>query len=174
MKVLIACFSQTGNTEKIARAIRDELSGGHETRLVKIDEIEPDAAGGYDVVFVGSPCHAGDLSAQAKSFLAGLPQQGGFAVAGFITHASSAYERGGFEKCIVSFETISSGKGIPYLGCFDCQGFLSPEIQPYVKKARKVTDEEWDAIIEKMNGHPDAEDERKAREFAREVTGKVK
>jgi flavodoxin I len=173
MKILVACFSQTGNTEKIAQAIQDELSSGHEATLAQIDTIEPDVAGGYDLVFVGSPCHAGDLSAQAKSFLTGLPQQGTFALAGFITHASSAYERGGFEKCISSFETISQGKELRFLGCFDCQGYLSPEIQPYVRKARKVTDEEWDKIVETMTGHPDDEDERKARKFARDVADKV-
>jgi flavodoxin len=173
MKVLIACFSQTGNTEKIARAVQDELSKGHEVELSRIDQIEPDVAGGYDLVFVGSPCHAGDLSAQAKSFLTGLPQQGAFALAGFITHSSSAYERAGFEKCITTFETISKGKEIPFLGSFDCQGYLSPEIQPYVKKARKVTDAQWDTIIEEMTGHPDAEDEKKARQFARTVIEKI-
>ncbi len=173
MKIFIACLSQTGNTEKIARAIKDELSGRHQVDLARIEAVKPDAAGAYDLVFVGSPCHAGDLSAQAKSFLTGLPQQGAFALAGFITHSSSAYERAGFEKCITTFETISKGKEIPFLGCFDCQGYLSSELQPYVRKARKVSDEEWDKIIEKMTGHPDAEDEKKARQFARAVIDRV-
>jgi flavodoxin I len=173
MKILIAYLSQTGNTEKIARAVQNELSTAHQVDLARIDTIEPDIAGAYNLVFVGSPCHAGDLSAQAKSYLTGLPQQGAFALAGFITHSSSAYERAGFEKCITTFETISKGKGIRFLGCFDCQGYLSPDIQPYVKKARKVSDEEWDKIIEKMTGHPDAEDETKARQFAQDVINKV-
>jgi flavodoxin I len=167
MKILITYFSQTGNTEKIARAIQDELSAGHQVDLSPIDSIGPDAAGTYDLVFVGSPCHAGDLSAQAKSFLTGLPQQGAFSLAGFITHASSAYERDGFEKCVTAFESISGAKEIPFLGCFDCQGYLSPDIQPYVKKARKVSDDQWDTIIKKMTGHPDAQDEKDARRFAR-------
>jgi flavodoxin I len=167
MKILIAYFSQTGNTERIARAIREEVSAGNGADLAPIDSTGPDTAGAYGLVFVGSPCHAGDLSAQAKSFLAGLPQQGSFKLAGFITHASSAYERSGFEKCIATFETICTAKQIPFLGCFDCQGYLSAEIQPYVRKARKVTDDEWNAIIDKMTGHPNAEDEENARRFAR-------
>lgn len=169
MKILIAFFSQTGNTRKLAGALYEELAAGNQVDLAPIDVTGPDAAGAYDLVFVGSPCHAGDLSAQAKSFLAGLPQQGTFKLAGFITHASSAYERAGFEKCIASFETISGAKRIPFLGCFDCQGYLSPDIQPYVKKARKVSDDEWNAIIEKMTGRPNAEDEKDARLFARSV-----
>jgi flavodoxin I len=173
MKILITWLSQTGNTEKIARAIQDELSKAHQVDPMGIDSSKPDTAGAYDLVFVGSPCHAGDLSAQANAYLTGLPQQGAFALAGFITHSSSAYERAGFEKCITTFETISKGKGIRFLGCFDCQGYLSPDIQPYVKKARKVTDEEWDKIVEKMTGHPDAEDETKARQFARTVVDTV-
>jgi flavodoxin I len=173
MKILIAFFSQTGNTEKIAQAVLDELSGEHQVDLAPIDVTGPDAAGAFDLVFVGSPCHAGDLSAQAKSFLTGLPQQAAFKLAGFITHASSAYERAGFEKCITTFETISGAKGIPFLGCFDCQGYLSPDIQPYVRKARKVSDDEWNAIIEKMTGRPNAEDEKNARLFARATVDAV-
>ena len=169
MKILIAFFSQTGNTGKIAAAIYEELAGGNQADLMPIDVVGPDAAGAYDLVFVGSPCHAGDLSAQARSFLTGLPQQGAFKLAGFITHASSAYERSGFEKCITTFETISAAKQIPFLGCFDCQGYLSPDIQPYVKKARKASDDEWSAIVEKMTGRPNAEDEANARHFARTV-----
>ena len=41
MKVLIACFSQTGNTEKIALAVQDELSKGHQVELARIDQIGP-------------------------------------------------------------------------------------------------------------------------------------
>jgi flavodoxin I len=167
MKILITYFSQTGNTEKIARAILDELSGEHQVDEAGIDALVPDDAAAYDLVFVGSPCHAGDLTGPAKSFLIGLPQQGAFALAGFITHASSVYEQVGFEKCITTFETISKGKEIPFLGCFDCQGYLSPDIQPFVKKARNASDEEWDGIIQAMTGHPDAGDEKNARQFAR-------
>jgi len=173
MKILIAFFSQTGNTRKIAAAVYEELAVGNQVDLAPIDTIGPDAAGTYDLVFVGSPCHAGDLSAQASAFLTGLPQQGTFKLAGFITHASSAYERAGFDKCIAAFETISKGKEIPFLGCFDCQGYLSPDIQPYVKKAKKVSDKEWDGIIEAMTGHPDSQDEKKARQFARATVNAV-
>ncbi len=108
MKILVAYFTQTGNTEKIARAVIDEISGDHQVDEAGIDALEPDAAAAYDLVFLGSPCHAGDLSAPAKSFLVGLPQQGAFCLAGFITHASSAYEHEGFAKCITTFETASA------------------------------------------------------------------
>jgi len=169
MNILVTYFTQTGNTEKVAEAIHDELSVDHVVDLLPIDSIGPDTAGTYDLIFVGSPCHAGDISVQAKGFLTGLPQGGTFGLAGFITHASSAYERAGFEKCITTFETTGTAKGIRFLGCFDCQGYLSPEIQPYVKKARKVSDDEWNVIMEKMAGHPDEEDEENARRFARSV-----
>ena len=169
MKILVTYFTQTGNTEKVARAIHDELSADHVVDLLPIGSTGPDTTGAYDLVFVGSPCHAGDISAQAKGFLTGLPQGGTFGLAGFITHASSAWERAGFEKCITTFETTGTAKEIRFLGCFDCQGYLSPDIQPYVKKARKASDEEWNAIIQKMTGHPDTEDENNARRFARSV-----
>jgi flavodoxin I len=169
MKILVAYFSQTGNTEKIAKAIHAEVSGTHTTDLRKIDEVDPEKAQSYDLIFLGSPCHAGDLSAPARSFLDGISGPSHLKLAGFVTHASAAYEKEGFEKCITTFDTSSKAKGITFLGSFDCQGYLSPDIQSYVKKAKKVSDEKWEQTIKEMTGKPDKHDEEDARIFARAI-----
>jgi len=40
MKVLVAYYSMSGNTEKLAKAIHDEASKSHESYLKKVDEVD--------------------------------------------------------------------------------------------------------------------------------------
>lgn len=169
MKILIAYFSQTGNTEKIALAIHREVSRDHDAVLHPIGGEPPVDASGYDLIFVGSPCHAGALSAGTKNFLEstrGVPIR---RLAGFITHASAAYQRDDYVNSMRFFEHFCGKNGIPYAGCFECRGFLAPALHEMVKKSKKISDAEWDAILQGMTGHPDAGDEDAARRFARSV-----
>ncbi|MCJ7772103.1 MAG: flavodoxin family protein [Desulfobacterales bacterium] len=169
MKVLVTYFSQTGNTKLIADAILQEVSQSNEVDLIKIEETDPGTLSEYDAVFVGSPIHAGGLAAQVKELLEALPQNPKFKLAAFITHASSAYEKDGFDKGIQSLDDITKSKKITYLGSYDCQGRLSEEIQPIVQQSRGESDEEWGKRMAECNEHPNAEDEQKAKEFAKKV-----
>ncbi len=46
MNILVTYFSQTGNTEKIAKAICEEAGTAHHVELKKLEEITPaDVAG---------------------------------------------------------------------------------------------------------------------------------
>jgi flavodoxin len=173
MKILIAHFSQTGNTEQIARAVHQELSGDHQVDLAKIEEVDAGGLAGYELVFVGTPIHAGGLSGPVKEWLEGLPSSPAFALAGLVTHASDVYSKENYEKGLESLAAIAEGKHIRYLGCFDCQGRLAPAIQPMVQKSQGLSDEEWAERMAKTDQHPDAEDEKNAREFARAVTAKM-
>ncbi len=173
MKVLITYFSQTGNTEQIANAIHQEMSGSHEADLAKLEEVSADSLGGYDVIFVGSPIHGNGLAAPVRELMEALPESSPFKLAGFVTHASSAYEREGFDQGMKSLEDISTSKNIAYLGVFDCEGRMAPMLQPMVKEARGVSDEEWDKRMAELDQHPSAEDEQKAKEFAREIVSKA-
>jgi flavodoxin len=173
VKILIAYFSQTGNTEQIARAVQKELSGDHQVDLEKIEEIDAAGLAGYELVFVGTPIHAGGLSAPVKTLLENLPSSPGFGLAGLVTHASDLYAKENYEKGLESLASTAEGKGIRYLGCFDCQGRLAPTIQPMVQEARGLSDEEWAKRMAETDKHPDAEDEKSAREFAREAVAKI-
>jgi len=133
--------------------------------------VNPGSLNEHDLVFVGSPCHGGDLAAPVKEFLGNLPRSPGFKVAGFVTHSSD--NRGDFEKCFQSLENASKDSGLTFQGCYDCQGSLSPEIQPFVKQAQNVPDDEWEEMMKKIGERPTAEDEQKAKDFAREVLSKA-
>jgi len=167
MKILTAYFTQTGNTERIAKAIHEVASAQHETVIHKLDAARYPSLDGYNLIFIGSPCHAGTLAAPVRDFLAQLPDNPPFHLAGFITHASPAYSKTDFENCISFFASLCKKKNIPYHGCFECQGSLAPNLHELVKKSKKISDDEWERFM--TAGHPDKEDEHNARIYARKV-----
>lgn len=173
MRVVIACFSQTGNTEQIARAIQEEISGDHEVELRKTEELDVAELAGCGLVFVATPIHAGGLAGPTKDLLEKLPSSPGFALAGLVTHASDAYSSENYDKGLEALAASAGEKDIRYMGCFDCQGRLAPAIQPMVQKARGLSDEDWAKIMADTDKHPDAEDEKTAREFARGVLSQL-
>jgi flavodoxin len=185
MKTLIACYSETGNTAQIADAICDELSAaGLEADLKKIGpadrpaEVGPDTLAGYDLVFLGSACHDADLARPVKELLAAIPPAAAFKLAGFVTHASYTPEGGDREqelhdtwasRCALSFRQASQEKGFDYLGYFGCQGAPSPPIEQFIHSAIVTDEDEWQAYVREVRKHPDEEDLRRARAFARQV-----
>jgi len=178
MKILIAYTTNTGNTKKIANTILKVIEASHDADIVKIEEIKVvdtiAYATTYDIVFLGSPIHAGGLSAAAQDFLKNIPESAGFKLAGFVTHASDAYEsKEGFERGINTFSDVAKEKGVEYLGCFDCLGRLDPNIQPMIQQAKKISDEEWAEKMRKLDEHPNKEDEKAAVDFAKEVLSKM-
>ena len=169
MKVLVVYFSQTGNTEQIAKAIHQEASQSNEARLSKVEETKADSLNEYDLVFVGSPIHARGIAGPVKELLDAIVESPKFKLALFVTHSAFAYETERFDQGIASVEEICKNKKIAFLGSYDCQGRLSPDLQPIVKQSRGLSDEEWAERMAKADEHPNAEDEQKAGEFARSL-----
>lgn len=50
MKVLVTYFSQSGNTEKIAKAIWEEASQANEADLKKLEDVGAEDFAGYDFI----------------------------------------------------------------------------------------------------------------------------
>lgn len=172
MKILVTYFSQTGNTEKIAKVILDEASRAHEAALKKIEEVDVQGLGAYDLVFAGGPIHGGGLAAPLKELLDKLPSKPTFTLAAFITHAAEAYQRDNFAKGVQYITDIARNKGIAYRGCFDCTGKLDPALWPMVQKMQKLSDEDWKARMDRIGPHPDGDDEKNARAFVGTVLAK--
>lgn len=177
--ILIAYFTQTGNTEKIARAMYEEvLSQGYEAHLKRVDEITSEALNAYNLVFLGSACHNADLAKPVKMILEGIAQSPAFKLAGFATHATFTPEGGErqrelYEKwagrCAESFERTSQKKEIDLLGYFSCQGVPSPPIEAFIHSVIVPDEEEWEEYVVEMRKHPNEEDMEKAKGFARAV-----
>jgi flavodoxin I len=174
MKVLVVYYSETGNTEKIARAIYEEASKEYEAHLKRVDEITVDILNDYDIVFLGSACHSTDLSAPIKGILEGIPNSSKFKLAGFFTHATSSE---GFNrwasKCISSFQKTSKEKKINFKGYYNCQGAPSPPIQEFIKREVITSLDEWEKYIKEVMKHPTIEDLHEAREFARDILSQL-
>lgn len=170
MRVLVAYYSETGNTEKLARAICEEASKDNEASLKSVGEITVDNLNDYDVVFLGSACHSTDLATPVKRLLDAIPPSPKFKLAGFFTHATST---AGFHrwasKCISSFQNTSREKQVDFGGYYNCQGVPSPPIQEFIKREAIASADKYEEYLEEVRKHPSPEDLQKAREFAREV-----
>jgi len=178
MKILITYFSQTGNTEKIAKAIHEVSSKNNESTLkglkkVKIGELED-----YDLVFIGSPCHDSDLAKPALRFLKKIPNSPKYAIAGFFTHSTFLPE--GDErikmlsekwsgKCVATFEDVKKEKNANFKGYFRCQGIPSPPIEQFIHKTIIKDDEEWASFLEEVKKHPNENDIEDAKKFAQDI-----
>lgn len=169
MKILVIYFSLTGNTRKIAEAIRSEVARSNDVHLTSLETVDPERLNAFDLVFIGAPIHARGIAAPARNVLDSFPDHPDFKLAAFITHASSAYSRQGFESGLRQVADICNKKKIACLGCFDCQGRLAPELHDMVQQAQNIPDREWAEKMAECDKHPNAGDEEKAREFARTI-----
>ena len=182
MRILVAYYSETGNTAKIAGAIREGLSAeGHEADLMEVSDArnpgEPsaDALNAYDLVFLGSACHDADLARPVKQVLRRFAVSADLKLAGFVTHASYTPEGGGRERevhetwasrCALSFREAAKEKGIDFLGYYGCMGAPSPPIERFIHSSIVTQEDEWQEYIQEARRHPDEDDLRQAREFA--------
>jgi flavodoxin len=169
MKVLVTYFSQTGNTEKIAKAICEEAARDNEADLKKLKDVNPGDVAGYDFILIGSPLHSGGLAEPVKEFLAGIQASSGQKMAGFITHFAPAYPEQAMDVFTTPIKAACKVKGIEYKGCFRCQGALAESLHEVVKKKQNLTDEQWAGMLKQMTGHPNEEDEIKAKAFAKKL-----
>jgi flavodoxin I len=71
MKALIIYDSMYGNTEKIAKAIGDALTG--EVKVVRVGDVNASELRSFDLLIVGSPVHGGRATPAIDAFLKQLP-----------------------------------------------------------------------------------------------------
>jgi flavodoxin len=174
MKILVAYYSESGNTEKVARAIHGEAGREHDGELLDIRSLDLENMD-YDLVFLGSPVHSSDIAPIVRDTMSRFPEDPGFRLAGFVTHAAPRAEDIGSEevfdrwvgKAESSFEAICHEKGIGFIGFFNCQGVATPDIKTFIREHVYAHSEEgFNSYIEKAENHPDEADLDNAREFA--------
>ena len=157
MNILIAYSTHTGNTEKIAKAIYEEvLSQGNDAHMKHIGEIATEQFNDYELVFLGSSCHDADLVQPVKRVLDEITQLPPFRLAGFVTHATPTPEGGERQraiyekwagKCIQTFEGVCQEKGINWCGYFSCQGVPSPPIEEFIHREIVTDEDEWEKYL---------------------------
>jgi len=162
MRVLIAYFSQTGNTEKVARAIYDAVHV--DADIMHIEEARQ--VDGYDVIFCGFPVQVHSVPERAQKFIKGLAA--GQQVALFSTHGSAR----GNEKARTAIEHgVSLAARAQVLGTFGCRGEVNPKVIENL--ARDLANRPWCEEAQSAFGHPDEADLDDARTFAQKILAKV-
>jgi flavodoxin len=164
MKTLVAYFSQTGQTKKVADAIFESIEGDKEMKeLSEVEGLE-----GYDLCFIGFPIIAFGPAKDGKEFLE--QHAAGRKVALFITHAAPVDQEGvgdWLDKCK---EATASAE---LVGFFDCQGELSEAIANALLKSDNPMMKSFGERRPETVGQPDEACLQRARDFAREVLGKL-
>jgi flavodoxin len=164
VKALVTYFSQTGNTEKVARAIYDAIQTA-EKDLIKISDVRN--VDGYDVVFCGFPVQAHSVPPRVESFLEDLPE--GTKVALFGTHGSL---RGGELAVQAFYHAITVTPKLRILGTFGCRGKVKHSVlEALMNKPENMA---WTSEAQSAAQHPDSADLQDAAEFARTMITKAR
>lgn len=163
MKVLVTYYSESGNTEKLARAIYKGLNASRK-EMASIGEANADEA---DVIFIGFPVQASSVPAKVEKFIRGLPQ--GKMVAFFVTHGS---QRGGQLAITALHYALSLALKLMVLGTFGCRGQVKPELIEAL--LQKPEHRSWALEAQSAAGHPDDADFEDGKKFANLMIGKAR
>jgi len=156
MNVLVAYFSETGNTEKLAKAIFEAVESSNK-EILPIQEITQ--VDGYDVVFIGFPVQAHSVPSKVEGFAKRLPE--GQKIAYFATHGSM---RGGELAVTAFYHALSISKNAVILGTFGCRGKVKQKIIDGLME--KAEHRAWAQEAQGAAGHPDEADLEDGREWA--------
>ncbi len=164
MKILVAYFSQTGQTKKVADAIFESIEG--EKEMKELGEVE--SLEGYDLAFIGFPIIAFGPAKEGKDFLE--QKAAGKKVALFITHAAPEDQEGvgeWLDKC------KAAAASAELVGFFDCQGELSQAIADALLKSDNPMMQSFGERRPETIGQPDDTRLQRARDFAKEIVSKL-
>jgi flavodoxin len=141
-------YSDTGNTEKVARAIYNSIPFNREIKPVA--EVL-DCGGGVDLIFCGFPVHAHSVPRRSTDFIKTLPD--GQHVVFFSTHGS---RKGG----VLPRQALEHAVGLAVkhtiLGHFGCQGQVSEQIMGML--INKPEHHAWMEEAQEAMSHPNADD----------------
>jgi len=107
MKALVAYYSESDNTKKLA----DALAFGLGTQAVRLEAVDVQTLSSYDLVCMGSPVQYGGPAQRVRDFIARMPTLSGKSCAAFCTmHAF------GDRNTLQTLKTLLEAKGMVYLG----------------------------------------------------------
>ena len=161
MKILVAYYSKSGNTKKVAEAIFDAVDKeGKEIRPMK----EVENPEGYDLIFCGFPVHAHSVPVAAQNFLKKIPREAKVAL--FSTHG--ALPEGRMPK--EALDNAVSLVKAEVLGSFTCRGQVEPSI--IEELMNKPEHRAWAMEAGSAQSHTDSADLDEARFFAGNILKK--
>jgi flavodoxin I len=172
LKILITYFSNTGNTEKVAKSIKDGLEGNN-VDLIPISNMDASKLGIYDLVLLGSGIYASriekSLMKLVKDATPNLPSKFAY----FCTHASLDF----YQKPFYAITKILAEHGCRVIDEFNCVGDnIGIPLETRLNMLEKLPDDKKKKAqedMEKIKGRPNQEDLNKAKQFGQNLLKKV-
>ena len=164
MKVLVAYFSETGNTEKLAKAIFEAVEASKK-EVLPIQEVT--GVDVYDVIFIGFPLHSHSVPGKVEAFAKKLPE--GQKVAYFATHGSM---KGGELAVTAFYHALQIANNAVILGTFGCRGQVNQKMIDGLMQ--KIEHRGWAQEAQSASGHPDEHDLEDGREWAESMIIKAR
>lgn len=164
MKILVAYFTKTGNTRKVAEAIHDAVKQEKPDLLPVKDVQDP---GTYDLIICGFPVQAHSVPVPVQEFLKNL--KNGQKLAIFSTHGSRT--EGQLPKEAIK-HAVGLARNVEILGSFTCRGEVEEEIIEALMA--KSEHRAWAMEAASAKSHPDEADLEDARVFARNMVQKLR
>jgi flavodoxin/ferredoxin len=153
---IVVYYSQTGNTQTVAQAIRNGLeAAAGSCDLAAITQVSPVELAGYDLIGVGSPVWGGRATPNVMDFIAGLPATPAEPAGPMGRHAFFFCTHGTTPGQVMSAAVRAlNERGLTVIGWQDWYGsvFLPHMPKPYF-----------------TDGHPDAVDLEEAKSFGAEI-----
>ncbi len=161
MRVLVAYYSKTKNTEKLAQAIYDVINAEKDIKeIAKVDDVAA-----YDLIFIGFPVQAHSVPLPAQSFIRRLAA--GKHIAFFSTHGSL---RGGQLPKQAFEHAFALAAKLKVLGHFGSRGRVEPSLIEALMKSPEH--QGWAQEAQGAQGHPNDSDLQDARDFATGIMSK--
>ena len=163
MKTLVTYYSESGNTEKLAKAIFEGLEAT-DNEIAKISEEKN--FDDYDVIFMGFPVHGSSVPSKAEKCIKRIPE--GKMLALFGTHGSL---RGGPLAISAFHYAITLAPQANIIGTFGCRGEVKASLlEGLMNKAEYRF---WALEAQSAAGHPDDADFKDAEQFAKQMLVKA-
>jgi len=163
MKTLVTYYSESGNTEKLAKAIHEGLEAT-DNEIAEIGEEKN--FDNYDVIFVGFPVHGSSVPSKAEKCIKRIPE--GKMLAFFGTHGSL---RGGPLSISAFHYAITLAPKANIIGTFSCRGEVKASLlESLMNKAEYRF---WALEAQSAAGHPDKADFEDAKQFAKQMVIKA-
>jgi flavodoxin len=167
MKILVCYFSNTGNTEKVAKSIAEGLEP-EDVEILKVEDADPTKLKEYDLVVLGSGIYAGRLHKKMSDFMKKVtefPTKFAF----FNTHQSPT----AYQKAFRRFSKTIEENNSMVIGEFDCIGEnLGIPKETTIKMLEKLPPEErkkQEEYLEKTKGRPNEQDLANAKAFGKSL-----
>lgn len=167
MKILITYSSKTGNTKKVAEAIKSQLP---QADIFPVSEMQSmEKIGNYDLIFIGGWIDRGTFNAEAIKTIE------------FIKNKKTAYffTLGAYpdskhaEDCVNNIDALLEKNLNEIVGRYFCQGAIDPKLIEYLSKLPQghimSPNEERKKRWEDAASHPDINDLENAKKFAEDI-----